>query len=248
MSNLKMSDQVLLKINSEIYNEKLIKGSGDFELTFFSGRATSEISIIPQINQGLIYIKYGNDECEDGKCELINPGKLETAVSVKGENIYYAGVAAGVYDRICHDEESFADLFNNIIEETDFSAQYRKAEKELFNVIGINKVKDNVALMLDEIIKCNGRIKVGELAELFDYSVRHFNRIFTDNMDISPKLYMRILRCSVAISRMTNDPNREINEYMENLGYFDQSHFQREFKWFTGITPKNFLKKTAMQE
>lgn len=240
MSNEKMCGQVLLKINSEIYNEKLIKVSGDFEIAFFSGKTFGKISLVPQINQGLIYIKYGAFECEDSKCKLINLGKSEPVICLEGENIVYVGVAYGIYDKIIYNEERITSIFNNIIEETNFSVQCSKAQKEIIELLNISRLDDNVISIIDECIKSNGRIKVSELAEIFDYSVRHFNRIFNDNLKISPKLYLKIIRCSIVINRMTDKPDGEITEYMENLGYFDQSHFQHEFKWFTGITPKNF--------
>ncbi len=250
MLKMEMGIQELLKINSETYNEKLIKVNKDSDIIFFSGSASENISIIPRINRGVIFVRADNENVK-----LINTGKLDGVNYIEGKNIRYAGIYTGIYDMPDYDEEKVTGLFNIIIEETDFTKQCQILEtsdikalkcKNLCSILQICRQGDELVKIIDEIIKSNGRRKISELAEMFDYSVRHFYRIFSEGMDISPKLYMRILRCSIVINRMTENPGCEITEYMESLGYFDQSHFQHEFKWFTGMTPKNFLKKISI--
>lgn len=70
--------------------------------------------------------------------------------------------------------------------------------------------------------------------------LRHLNRMFTDSMGFSPKMFSRIVRFQYALYQMRLSTEETISHYLDDLDYADQAHFQREFKEFTGITPCHF--------
>lgn len=107
--------------------------------------------------------------------------------------------------------------------------------------------------MVDEIVQetlrlisiSHGNIDIKEISEMLSYSERHLTRLFTGSLGYSPKTFVRIVRFQYALEMMiTNAKEYEgnLSDYIEKLGYSDQAHFQREFKEFTSLTPKNFLK------
>lgn len=57
------------------------------------------------------------------------------------------------------------------------------------------------------------------------------------------KITARISDFRKIISDIINDPYKENSDYIANAGYSDQAHFQREFKAYTGITPRTFIKE-----
>lgn len=67
------------------------------------------------------------------------------------------------------------------------------------------------------------------------YSDRHQRRLFQKLTLLSPVLFKRIARFRSAFQIMVQ--KREI--YWD--GYYDQAHFIRDFKQFTGFTPGEFL-------
>ena len=84
-----------------------------------------------------------------------------------------------------------------------------------------------------------------EISDVLCYSERHLTRLFNNSLGYSPKTYVRIVRFQYAIEKLTEKADyyeNNISDYIQELGYSDQAHFQREFKEFTGITPKSFLK------
>lgn len=102
-------------------------------------------------------------------------------------------------------------------------------------------MNEPVHYMLEQICLSNGTISVHALADVLNYSERHIHRLFLSHMGYSPKLYSRIIRFQSALSEMMAAPGRSNSDFIRNLGYSDQAHFQREFKEFTGLTPRQFI-------
>jgi AraC-like DNA-binding protein len=66
---------------------------------------------------------------------------------------------------------------------------------------------------------------------------RQLQRMFKDNLGLSPKSYFRLMRFRHAVASVRG--RREIDwlDLTHTLGYSDQSHFIRDFKAFAGVTP-----------
>jgi AraC-like DNA-binding protein len=101
----------------------------------------------------------------------------------------------------------------------------------------------DLANMRSLIYEADGDYTVNELADETGYSVRHINRLFNENYGFGPKDFCRRLRFQHALREIFSNPNRQISEFIQNIGYSDQAHFQREFKTFMGETPRQFAKK-----
>jgi len=106
------------------------------------------------------------------------------------------------------------------------------------NSINIESVLKEVEIdsrkekVFDLLFKTNGKITVKEISEKSYWSSRQLNRYFTSNFGLSTKQYANILRVNSTykdIAKGTLFPQTE---------YFDQSHFIKEIKKYTGNTPK----------
>lgn len=125
-------------------------------------------------------------------------------------------------------------------------AESLQERTELFHAyfdtyINVSEVNDLTAYMLSEINESQGNVRIHELADTLHYSERHISRIFLDSMGFTPKTFARIVRFQNVVDSILHQPMQSLCEYMSELGYSDQAHFQREFKQYTGITPKRFL-------
>lgn len=82
--------------------------------------------------------------------------------------------------------------------------------------------------------------KLNDIAESMGMSRQYLHRTFLKYMGKSPSLYKRIHRFrQVTSSLQTNE--KFISLSHENL-FFDQPHFNREFKALTGVVPTLFFK------
>jgi AraC-like DNA-binding protein len=94
-----------------------------------------------------------------------------------------------------------------------------------------------------------GEYRVAELADYCQMSVRQLERGFRRVIGASPKAFARTLRFERAQRRLMFDPDVELTQLAHECGYFDQAHFIKEFKAFTGKTPTQHAQQMrAMQD
>ncbi|MDI3324090.1 helix-turn-helix domain-containing protein [Pontibacterium granulatum] len=84
---------------------------------------------------------------------------------------------------------------------------------------------------------------ITSLSEQINLSQRQLERLFKQWVGISPKHYSRLLRVNHARSTLRDASGTlSLTEAALNAGYFDQAHFNREFKQVVGLTPGQYLK------
>jgi AraC-like DNA-binding protein len=76
-------------------------------------------------------------------------------------------------------------------------------------------------------------------------SERQLERNFKANVGITPKQFLRIMRFEKSLSVLKNN-KKSLGDLAFIMEYFDESHFIREFKEFTGITPNKFRNKNII--
>lgn len=82
---------------------------------------------------------------------------------------------------------------------------------------------------------------IGEVAKELGVSHGYLDREFTAVVGLSPRSLSRILRLRLLLAGI--DVYRPINwtRRAADLGWFDQSHFIRDFKRHTGVTPSQYV-------
>ncbi|PST83106.1 AraC family transcriptional regulator [Pedobacter yulinensis] len=75
-----------------------------------------------------------------------------------------------------------------------------------------------------------------------DLSVRRqLERKFRKQIGLSPKQLGKVLRLQAALKLLLNRENDTLTRVAYESAYYDQNHFIKDFKEFTGTTPKYFL-------
>jgi AraC-like DNA-binding protein len=87
----------------------------------------------------------------------------------------------------------------------------------------------------------HGTVPVGTLSDAAGVSGNHLAAQFKSHVGVTPKRVARIYRFARLI--LSVDPLRPVDwpDLAHTAGYFDQAHFGREFKDFTGHTPTEYL-------
>lgn len=94
------------------------------------------------------------------------------------------------------------------------------------------------------ILSSKGKITIKELEKKTGYSSRWLHMKFIDKLGISPKNLSTVIRFKQYYNAVAN--NTELS-FMRNDFYdlyYDQSHFMKEFKRFTGMSYSGFEDKT----
>ncbi len=87
----------------------------------------------------------------------------------------------------------------------------------------------------------HGAVSVGALADAAGVSGTHLATQFKSHVGITPKQVARIYRFARLILSVEPGCPVDWSLLAHAAGYFDQAHFSREFKDFTGHTPTQYL-------
>ncbi|MCE6990187.1 helix-turn-helix transcriptional regulator [Dyadobacter sp. CY323] len=99
-----------------------------------------------------------------------------------------------------------------------------------------------IAHSVQEIKGANGILNVKQLSDNLHISLDAFEKRFRKVVGTTPKQYADIVRMKAVIARA--QVAGPITDAALDAGFFDQSHFIRHFKTFTGQTPKDFFHAT----
>jgi AraC-like DNA-binding protein len=87
------------------------------------------------------------------------------------------------------------------------------------------------------------RFSLDYLADQACLSPRQFNRLFTEQMGVGPKLYSRIVRYYQAFRFREANPSIDWLSVALKFGFTDVQHLNKDFRQFAGITPNGLLKE-----
>lgn len=154
------------------------------------------------------------------------------------------------------------EVFNNQV--TDFSdlfgIQVKRLHEKLMEVQGWkDRIKLLEEFLLEQLVttpKSHRKISVvndvmneltrkdffdniENVASRYGISSRYLQKLFLQYTGLTPKLYSKIDRFQNSLRLICRKEN-SLTSIAYDCGYSDQSHFIRDFKSFTGITPSDY--------
>jgi AraC-like DNA-binding protein len=137
--------------------------------------------------------------------------------------------------------KSIENLYDRILNCTNFDDKIALLDNYFLKII--NESKLNKLKLLSGAVKSiqnkEGFLEVEKLSQTLNVSTRYLNKLFVENIGVSPKLYHKINRFQQSLQLLGN-ANQSLTSIAYQCGYFDQSHFIKDFKNFTGKLPSNF--------
>lgn len=88
------------------------------------------------------------------------------------------------------------------------------------------------------IYQSHGTIRIKELNEKLFISQSPFEKRFRKVVGTTPKKFASIVRFNAVLNSF--NPSKSLTELCYEHHFFDQAHFIKDFKQFTGDTPENF--------
>jgi AraC-like DNA-binding protein len=90
--------------------------------------------------------------------------------------------------------------------------------------------------------------RVDDVSGRFGLSARSLQRLFDRYVGVSPKWVLQRYRLHEAAARLAQGTRGTWTEVAVELGYFDQSHFIRDFTRAVGMTPVGFAEACARRQ
>jgi AraC-like DNA-binding protein len=133
------------------------------------------------------------------------------------------------------------EIGQQILNANSTSERIKLIEKFLLNRLTDIKTIDRIIKStVETIMTANGQIPVDELSKQINLNRRQLLRKFSSTIGLSPKQLSRTIRLQAALKMLLNDQFSNLAELAYENEYYDQAHFIKEFKEFTGSTPKEF--------
>lgn len=98
-----------------------------------------------------------------------------------------------------------------------------------------------VEYCVDAMLASTGDVSIDKLAEELNISKRQLERRFTAAVGITPKLLARIIRFQNILQLIENKEFKSFTIVAYDGGFYDQAHFIKDFKDFTGLNPKQYF-------
>lgn len=109
--------------------------------------------------------------------------------------------------------------------------------KKLANIKTVDTiVKDTV----ETILTANGQVSVDLLSRQNNINRRQLSRKFSSDIGLSPKQLSKTIRLQKTLKMLLTEEVTSLTNLAYDNEYYDQAHFIKEFKEFTGLTPKEF--------
>jgi len=138
---------------------------------------------------------------------------------------------------------SIRTLHARLLETAELSSRIALVEEYLLGRLAISEKKHDKIRFIGEIanrLQSNGsHEKIISISNHNRISARYLNQLFSQYTGLPPKLFLKINRFQHSLNLLHKNGQRLTSIAYES-GYFDQSHFIKEFKLFTGITPGSF--------
>lgn len=212
------------------------------------------------VHLGPVYRRVDGDRCEPftPTCVsglLLRPDVIEAPpglTAVLGVRLLPAGAFA-VLGRPLHEltgltvdledvvAEAAAELAERCVRAVTPEGRVRAAAAWVESRLGSNRAADPaVAWMADEIERRAGGVSIGRLQGRTGWSKSRLAAVFREQIGVPPKTLARVLRFRRALE-MVNREERALSEIALAAGYYDQPHFNAEFRDLSGFSPTEYL-------
>lgn len=131
---------------------------------------------------------------------------------------------------------SASSLASQLFDAPDWASRFAIVEREL--MLRVARVKAPAAAVMHSsarLLAADGRVPISALAQDAGCSQKHLIAQFRRELGVTPKMLARVLRFGAALKRLNR--GARLLDVALGCGYYDQAHFDRDFRAFAGVTP-----------
>jgi len=130
-------------------------------------------------------------------------------------------------------------LVEQVINSANFAQQVSAVNRFLSNRKRRSR-SQVTSQIIAKIRQQKGNIQVQDLEKFSGYTTRTLQRMFKNDIGLSPKGFSRAIRCQSAIYSINHGNEQTFSDFALDLGFSDQSHFLKEFKKLVNVTPQEY--------
>lgn len=147
-------------------------------------------------------------------------------------------------DHLFH-HRKLANVEEQLAEAKDHAQRFSIFERFMLSELKEARTDPLILHAIQNIRAVNGNLRIKDLAKNLSISQDRFEKLFRQAIGASPKQFAKIVRFRSLIGKYSQ--TNELTNTALLAGYFDQSHFIKEFKSFTGQTPRDFFSSPSIR-
>jgi AraC-like DNA-binding protein len=133
-----------------------------------------------------------------------------------------------------------SDLRERLLEARDPDVKLEAMEDALAEIWRPPGLHPSVAFALDAFGKRPQATSIAAVTDAIGLSAKCFIERFKTEVGLTPKRYCRILRFQRTVRRAHGGQRVDWTRVALDCGYFDQAHFNHDFRSFAGLTPTGY--------
>jgi len=190
-----------------------------------SGQLTERILLRPSGRTGVVSVRF------------------KAAGAARFFDLPYGEIVDQVVDFSKYEKEAAFTLAKKIEESSTPALRFQVLQDFLIGRLQRHESKEDIFVRqaCRYIVQSEGAYSVQELVKLIGFSERQLERKFKQQVGITPKLLSRIVRFQKFVAQSRSSKDMNLADASISCGYFDQSHFTRDFMKFSGVSPRNYL-------
>ncbi len=144
-------------------------------------------------------------------------------------------------------ENPAKELARNIVEALDTPKRIAIVEDFLLDRLTDQTTVDAIVKStVDLLFSTKGSTSINTILKEDRSKRRQLERKFLKQIGISPKQLGKVIRLQTALKLLLNQQAESLTSIAYESEYYDQAHFIKDFKEFTGTNPSSFLKDSNM--
>jgi AraC-like DNA-binding protein len=139
------------------------------------------------------------------------------------------------------------DTWEQLQEAKTVNEKFLVTENFLYRKLLTTKTpRDKLVSSFDFLFKNRGHVSIEEICKQNNISRKHLNNLFQEYLGISPKMLSSLSRFQSILHRVSNSKPGKLTSIAYELDFFDQAHFNNNFKRFTGLKPNDYIKNIEL--
>lgn len=173
-------------------------------------------------------------------------GGIQIDFTILGMRLFLGRPLADLTNRGIALEDIFGSDANRLTSELHdaptWEARFDLLDREIASrIASARRPASEVLCTWTRIVNSGGMVTIKSLVEETRWSQKHLISQFKEHIGLAPKMFARVMRFGSAVDRLRRRDHTSLTELALDCGYYDQAHFDRDFRAFAGVTPTELI-------
>jgi AraC-like DNA-binding protein len=140
------------------------------------------------------------------------------------------------------------EIWEQLKETKTINEKFLTTENFLYRKFLTNKIpKENLLSSIDLLFKNKAPVSIAAICRQHNISRKHLNFLFREYLGVSPKMLSSLNRFQSILNTISKSSPGKLTAIAYESDFFDQAHFNNNFKRFTGLKPTDYIKNVEIK-